>query len=121
MLKDDLPPREPARHKAERKWRNHDLEKRFKEEKAKPVPVPVAAKGPEIGDVIENNGRLSGSVMKAQTRFAKELRQMLEGHTHRNLLEYKLALRARIRRLKLEKLKRLEAKVAQQNQEASNV
>jgi hypothetical protein len=114
MLKDDLPPREPARRKAERRWRNHDVEKRFKEEKAKPVPMTPNELG--VGDVIENKQRLSGSVIRAQTRFAKELRKMLEGHTHRNLLEYKLALRVRIKRLKFEKLKRLEARVAQQNQ-----
>jgi hypothetical protein len=113
MLKDDLPPREPARRKAKRKWRNHDVEKRFKEQKAK--PIPIAPKELEVGDVIENKQRLAGSVIRAQTRFAKELRIMLEDHTHRNLLEYKLALRARIHRLKREKLKRLEARVAQQN------
>jgi len=119
MLKDDLPPKEPARDKATRRWRNHAVEKRFKEEKAK--PVPIAAKELEIGDVVENKQRLAGSVIRAQTKFAKELRKMLEGHTHRNLMEYKLALRARIHRLKREKLKRLEARVAQQTQEASNV
>jgi hypothetical protein len=114
MLKDDLPPKEPARDKATRRWRNHDVEKRFKEEKAK--LVPIATKEQEVGDVIENKQRLAGSVIRAQTKFAKELRKMLKDHTHRNLLEYKMALHARIRRLKCEKLKRLEARVAQQNQ-----
>src|ERR1700722_1168488 len=119
MLKGDGPPKEPARNKATRRWRNHAVEKAFKEEKAK--PVPIAPKELEVGSVIENKQRLSGSVIRAQTRFAKELRKMLEGHTHRNLLEYKLALQARIRRLKFEKLKRLEARVAQRNREQSNV
>jgi hypothetical protein len=119
MLKDDLPPREPTRNKAERRWRNHAVEKSFKEERSK--PVTIAPKELEVGDVIENKQRLAGSVIRAQTKFAKELRKMLEGHTQRNLLEYKLALQARIHRLKLEKLKRLKARVAQQNQETSNV
>ena len=122
MLKNDGPPKEPARRKAERRWRNHAVEKAFKEEKAK--PVPIAQKELEVGDIIENKQRLAGSVIRAQTRFAKEIRIMLEGYTHRNLLEYKLALRARIRRLKFEKLKRLELReaqrVAQRTQETSN-
>ena len=71
MLKDDLPPKEPAREKATRKWRNHDVEKRFKEEKAK--AVPIAPKELEVGDVIENKQRLAGSVIRAQTKFAEQL------------------------------------------------
>jgi hypothetical protein len=93
MLKDDGPPKEPARDKATRRWRNHAVEKAFKEEKTK--LVPITPKELEVGHVIENKQRLAGSVLRAQTRFAKELRKMLEGHTHRNLLEYKLALHAR--------------------------
>jgi hypothetical protein len=50
MLKDNLPPREPARRKAERRWRNHDVEKRFKEEKAK--PVPIEPKDPTVGALL---------------------------------------------------------------------
>lgn len=118
MRKDDLPPKEPTRNKAERRWRNHAVEKAFKDKKAE--PAPMAPKELEVGHVIENRQRLAGSVIRAQTKFAKELRKILEGHTHRNLLEYKRALRARIHRLKREKLKRLQAKAAQQNQEASN-
>ena len=119
MLKDDGPPKEPARNKATRKWRNHAVEKSFKEERAK--PEPIEPKELEIGEVIENDGPLRGEIIKAQTKFAKDLMQMLEGHTKRNALRYKLSIRNQIRRLKLEKLRRLEARVAQQNHEASNV
>jgi hypothetical protein len=119
MLEDDGPPKEPARIKAERKWRNHAVERAFKEQKA--TATQIAEKELEVGDVIENKERLGGSVIRAQTKFAKQIKEMLEGHTHRNLIEYKLALKARIRRLKYEKLKRLEARVAQQNQGGRHV
>jgi hypothetical protein len=118
MLKDDLPPREPVRRKAERKWRNHDVEKRFKEEKAK--SVSIAPKELEVGSVVENEVPIRGEVIKAQTRFAKDLMQMLEGHTKRNTLLYKLSIRNQLRRLKFEKLKRLKARAAQQDRGASN-
>jgi hypothetical protein len=67
MLKDDLPPREPARRRAERKWRNHKVEKRLKEEKAK--PVPIASKELEVGNVIGNERPIRGSVIRAQTKI----------------------------------------------------
>jgi hypothetical protein len=112
---------EPARNKATRKWRNHEVEKRVKEEAIKAKAAPPKPKELEVGDVIHNqkpDGR--GSVIRAQTRFAKDIKEMLDGHAKRNTLLYHLSLRARIHRLKLEKLKRLEARVTQQNQEASN-
>ena len=114
-------PRERARNKAERRWHNHAVEKRVKENLNKAKLVPQEPQELKVGQVIDNKRRLAGSVIRAQTKFAKELRTMLEGHTHRNLVEYKLALHARIHRLKREKLKRLEARVAQQNQGVSNV
>jgi hypothetical protein len=119
MLKDDNPPKEPARRKAERKWRNNAVEKSLKEEKAK--ATPIAPNELEVGDVIENDRVVAEAATQFQTKFAKEIRSMLEGHTRRNILLYKLSIRYQIKRLKFEKLKRLEAKVAQRNQEASNV
>src|SRR5580704_1058958 len=103
MLKNDNPPKEPARDKAIRKWRNHEVEKRVKEEKAK--AVPVAPKELEVGDVIENDKVVAEAVTQFQTKFAQEIRSMLEGHTKRNILLYKLSIRHQIRRLKFEKLK----------------
>jgi len=116
------PPKEPARHKATRKWRDHALEKRIKEEKAKPPPdSDLVAKELEVGDVIENDKIIQGCVVRAQTKFAREIKEMLEGRTKRNILLYKLSLRHQRRRLLIEKLKRLQAKAAQQKQGASNV
>ena len=54
--------------------------------------------------------QLCQKIYKAETRFAREIREMLEGHTHRNLVEYKRALQAQIHRLKLEKYRPLKAR-----------
>lgn len=107
---DDLDhPKETPEQRATRLWGNADLTRRFLEEKRKLPPQPAT----KVVEVIENKQRLSGSVIRAQTKFAKEIKQMLEGHTHRNLLDYKRAIQARIHRLKREKLKRLMALHAQ--------
>jgi hypothetical protein len=112
MLKDvDDKPREPARRKAERRWRNHDVEKRLKEERARPQPVSKEPSTPEIAEVISRerpDGR--GSVVRAQTKFAKDIRAMMEGHSKRNFVLYQLSIRAQRYRLLKEKLRRLEAR-----------
>ena len=56
-------------------------------------------------------------VVSVSTKFAKELREMLEGHTHRTLLEYRRAIQAKLYRLKREKLKRLMALHAAQHKD----
>jgi hypothetical protein len=117
-------PIEPARKKAERRWRNFDVEKRFKEEAKKPAPKEPKTLG--IAEAISRgkpDGR--GSVIRAQTKFAKEIREMMEGHSKRNLILYAISIRARRKRLLLEKLRRLEAcetqRLAQGSQEQSDV
>jgi hypothetical protein len=119
MLKDvDDKPKEPARKRAERKWRNYDVEKRFKEEKAKPPPEPSSvAKEPEIADTILNEELKKGTITRAQTKFAKYIRELLDDHKHRNeqrnLIMYALSIRAQRYRLLKEKLRRLELREAQ--------
>jgi hypothetical protein len=112
MLKDfEETPKVSAKERATRRWRNHDVEKRFKEEKAKPPPAPEKPNEPEIADVISRkkpDGR--GSVIRAQTKFAKYLREMMEGHSKRNEILYALSIRAQRYRLLKEKLRRLEAR-----------
>ena len=111
------------RKRAERRWRNYDVEKRFKEVKVK--PAPKESKDLEIAETISSekpDGR--GSVIRAQTKFAKYLRELLDDHKHRteqkNLIMYALSIRAQRKRLLFEKLRRLELReaqrVAQQNQ-----
>jgi hypothetical protein len=116
VLKDvDDKPVEPARKKAERRWRNYDLEKRLKEEKAKPPDPNPVAKELEIAEVISRekpDGR--GSVVRAQTKFAKYIRDMLDDHKlendRRNQIIYALSIRRQRYRLLKEKLRRLEAR-----------
>ena len=113
MLKDvDDKPIEPARRKAERRWRNHDVEKRLKEERAK--PTPKESRELEIGEITSRDkpdGR--SAVLKAQTKFAKEIREMMEGHARRAQLLYLLSIRHQRYRLLKEKLRRLEAREAE--------
>lgn len=140
MLKrPDDPHKEPARKRAERRWRNHDLSARFKKMKAtgegteefslydgkKPfsTEVPKPPKEPKIepADLIEGRHDRRGSVVRAQTKFAKDIKTMLEGHVRRNVAYYLISLQAKRKRLLVEKLRRLQAQVAQQSQEQSNV
>jgi hypothetical protein len=116
MLKDvDDKPKEPARKKAERRWRNHDVEKRFKEEKAK--PAPREPKEIEIAEVIKTEELKKGTLTRAQTKFAKYIKGLLDDHKARterkNFIVYALSIRAQRKRLLLEKLRRLELREAQ--------
>lgn len=108
MLKHtDDPRKEPARKRAERRWRNYDVEKRFKEEAKKTKDAQTAPKELEAGDIIENDKITNGNLLRAQTKFAKDIRAMLEGHTNRNTVLYILSLEAKRKRLLAEKLRRL--------------
>jgi hypothetical protein len=120
VLKHPDDPREPARKVAERKWRNYELLpfeqlwmlSRWQERCKKPKEL-------EPADVIENDKVKTGTLLRVQTKFAKEIKAMLEGHTHRNTVLYILSLQAKKKRLLVEKLRRLRA--AQQAQGESNV
>jgi hypothetical protein len=112
MLKDQ-PPKEPARRKAERKWRNHSVERNFKEERRKANAAPREPKEIKFGDVIENDRVIAGEIVRVQTKFANEIRDMLKHHTLRNIYLYKLHLRNQKKRLLWEKYKRLLAREAE--------
>lgn len=102
-------PKESPEQRATRMWGNHDLTRRFLEEKRKPVPMSS-----KPDPIVITNGRIVPDVTtKFERQFIKDLRGMLDEHTSRNLLRYQLALRSRIHRLKREKLKRLMAHQAQ--------
>jgi hypothetical protein len=115
-------PKEPARKRAERKWRNHDVEKRFKKERAKPaIKEP---KDLEIAETIKNEELEKGAITKFETKFARFIKRLLDDHKQRNaqkkLILYAISIRAQRKRLLLEKLRRLEARQAQRIQEQSN-
>jgi hypothetical protein len=112
MLKDfEDTPKVSAKERATRRWRNHDVEKRFKEEKVKPPPTPEKPKELEIAEVIcRTKPDRRGSVIRAQTQFAKYIRELMEGHAKRNELLYVVSIRALRYRLLKEKLRRLESR-----------
>jgi hypothetical protein len=148
MIKDsDDKPIEPARKKAERRWRNHDVERRFREEakktndegqreadrinrgepkwfdeqeyaehmaqlKRQKESRKLERERERIGTIIGTEKRTSGTVTRAQTKFAKEIRAMLEGHVKRNVLLCAISIRLQRKRLLQEKLRRLEAREA---------
>jgi hypothetical protein len=120
MLKDvDDKPIEPARKKAERRWRNYDVTKRTKEEAQEEAPKTKELNEPEIAETFSNEGPDNrGTLIRAQTKFAKDIRMMLDGHTKRNLYYHLYALKIQkkneYRRLLMAKLKLLEARVARQ-------
>jgi hypothetical protein len=108
MLKDDGPPNEPLRSKAERKWRNNHVRKRIIEERQKPKAKEPSGE-PEIAETIINEGRVDGPIKRFESRFKKEIRAMMEGHAKRNLQLYAEMLQRRKVLLLKEKLRRLRA------------
>jgi hypothetical protein len=108
MLKDDGPPNEPLRTKAERKWRNNEIRKRIVEERQKPK-AKESDEEPEPADVIINEGRVDGPVKRFERQFLKDIRAMMETHTKRNLEIYAAMIERRRYKLLKEKLKRLQA------------
>jgi hypothetical protein len=119
MIRDiDDKPLEPARKKAQRRWRNHSVEKSFKEERKKAESTPKAPKELELADVIQRekpDGR--GSVTRAQTKFIKDLKAMLNEHTERNKKLYLISIYIRKKRLLMEKLRRLKLREAEREAE----
>lgn len=103
-------PRESAEQKAKRQWGNYDLTKRFKET-VKENQLAALAKSDELkpGDVLTTERPKADVTTKFERQFIKELREMLEGHTQRNVAAYKAAIQAQLYRLKREKLRRLQA------------
>ena len=94
---------EPTRKQAERKWKNFDVAKRFKEDKAKREAEEKVIKDnspPEIAEVIETEKPKADRLTRFQNKFTKEIREMLEGYTKRNELKALYARAALLHRLK---------------------
>jgi hypothetical protein len=111
-------PTESSEQRAKRQWGNYDLTKRFLEDKKAYKEASAGEKsGPKIAEVIETERLVAEGTIRFERQFVKDLREMLENHTKRNFLLYKLSLRSQIHRLKFAKYKRL---LAQQNQESTS-
>jgi hypothetical protein len=113
MLKEHEPPKEPARLKAGRMWRNHVVTKRMIEARQKPKLVDPNKK-PEISETIVNDGKRDGSVNRFERKLKKDIRAMLEGYSKRTLEQYAAWLQHRRYILLKEKLRRLKLKQAEE-------
>jgi hypothetical protein len=68
-------PLEPSRRKAERKCNNFAVEKSFKEARAKATESAAKEdKPPAMAQVIRNEKIIKGNVVRAQTKFASDIR-----------------------------------------------
>jgi hypothetical protein len=70
----------------------------------------------EPSDTVINEGRRSGALLRVQTKFAKDIKEMMEGHSEKVLMMYRHSLERKRRQLLKEKLRRLllAQKMAQQ-------
>lgn len=124
-------PKEPAAKRATRMWRNKEISERFKKMKATgenaeqfpfgdgkkyfstEIPKPPKNEPPQPVEIIENDAQLKGPIRNFENRFKREIKAMLEGHKERNVMFYAAMIQHQRRRLMLEKIKRLEASIAQ--------
>ena len=113
MLKhiDDI--RKSARERAQRRWKNHAVEKAFKAARQEAASAPKEPKELEPADVLEQDRLIKEGATKFESKFIKEIRMMLDEHKGRSVALYALSIRVRHKRLLMEKLRRLEAREAQ--------
>jgi hypothetical protein len=102
---DDI--RKSARERAQRRWKNYQVERNFKAAQKEATGAQQQVKPVEPSDIIEGQQDRRGIVTRAQTKFAKDIRLMMEGHARRTLSLYLISLEAKRRRLLTEKLRRL--------------
>ena len=111
MLKDIDKPKECATRRAERKWKNHDIATRFRAKKAALKAAPAVTKKTLI---IETEKPKPDRLRRFENKFKKEIQAMFDERKRSNLELYAISIKARKRRLLLERLRRLEA--AQQDE-----
>jgi hypothetical protein len=113
MLKhiDDI--RKSARERAQRRWKNHAVEKAFKAAQQEAARAPKDPKELEPADVLGQDMLIKEGGTKFESKFIKEIRMMLDEHKGRSVALYPLSIRVRHKRLLMEKLRRLEAREAQ--------
>jgi hypothetical protein len=109
MLRDLGSPKETASETAKRKWKNNATRLRIIEERNRPR-LKAVDEEPEIADIIENDEPRYSPIERIQSKFKKEIKQMLECHIDKNILHYVASLRHTKKRLLREKLRRLEAR-----------
>ena len=89
------------------------MRKRFIEARQR-RPKLVADEEPEIAETTTNDGRVDGPIKRVETKFARDIRAMMQSHVDKNLAFYVASLEYRRYRLLKEKLRRLKAQEATQ-------
>jgi hypothetical protein len=104
-----------ARERARRRWQNYATEKAFKaaQQEAADGAAKEPKEPPSPADVLEQEKLIKEATTKFESKFLKDIRAMMEGHSAKVLALYLLSLRAQRKRLLQEKLRRLEALEAQ--------
>jgi hypothetical protein len=126
MIKEIDDIRRTARERAKRKWNNLRIEREYKAAKNEAIEKKaIDPKVTYVADVLERNKPdKRGSVLRAQSKFAKFIKEMMEGQSERNLTNYKVALRvqkikmlkAKMKLMKLMRLKELEDEAMKQQE-----
>jgi hypothetical protein len=109
MLTQYDPSKETAADIAKRKWRNNAVRQKIIEKREQKPKLVEEAKDPEIAETVINEGRRDGAINRLESKFKREIREMLQGDADRNVMLYAASLAHRKRKLLLEKLRRLEA------------
>jgi hypothetical protein len=114
MLKhiDDI--RKSARERAQRRWKNYQIEKNFKASQEEEADKPKEPRPLEPADILHQQKLIKEHATKFESAFIKEIRAIMEGHTQRNVAMYLQSLEARRLKLLKEKLRRLQLSVAKQ-------
>jgi hypothetical protein len=117
MIKESDNAKRTARARAARRGNNLRIEREYKASKKE--FIEQATKEPKVvyvADVLERDKPdKRGRVIRSQTKFAKYITEMMEGHTKRNQAKYLLLIAIKKRKLRIAKIKLLQAMVAQQS------
>lgn len=117
-MKEHDPIKERAERIAARKWRNNDIRQKILAERNLPKRGDPSEKEreAEIAKVITNEERKGSKVKRFESKFKRELREMMEGQQKLRLQIYLIRLEHRRRILLKEKLKRLKAAEAEREE-----
>ena len=103
-------PKEPARKKAERKWANNDLRRRYKEAKQAnaselepPKPTVVTVVNPHFDEQKEFQELVEGN----RRRFINHMRRLVNEGREQGIKKYKISIEQQRRRLLVAKYKLL--------------
>jgi hypothetical protein len=118
-IKDDPPSKESARRKAQRKWANNDLTKRYKEakkahaEELEPPTTVVTIVNPHYDELKE----LQELVERSRRKFLHQMRNLVNEGREQGFKKYKLSYEAQKRRLLVAKYRLLMAREREAQQQ----